>query len=71
MGYSRPINFRVRVTPAKRGRGRKRRQQTGESWLDKTSAERHQSMTWMQTLKRVFNINPEAAVVVKPNRTTS
>jgi hypothetical protein len=37
--------FRVRVTPAKRGRGRKRRQPTGENWLDKTPAERHQSMT--------------------------
>jgi len=51
--------FRVRVTPAKRGRGRKRRQQTEESWLDKTPAERHQSMTWMQRLKRVFNIDIE------------
>jgi hypothetical protein len=39
--------FRVRVTPAKRGRGRKRRQPTGENWLDKTPAERHASMTWM------------------------
>ena len=53
--------FRVRVTPAKRGRGRKRRQPTEESWLDKTPAERHQSMTWMQRLKRVFNIDPVAA----------
>ena len=51
--------FRVRVTPAKRGRGRKRRQPTGENWLDKTPAERHQSMTWMQRLKRVFNIDIE------------
>ncbi len=30
--------FRLRVTPAKRGSGRK---PTGESWLDKTPAERH------------------------------
>jgi hypothetical protein len=37
--------FRVRVTPAERGRGRKRRQPTGENWLDKTPAERHASMT--------------------------
>jgi hypothetical protein len=37
--------FRVRVTPARRGRGRKRRQPAGESWLDKTPAERHASMT--------------------------
>jgi len=47
--------FRVRVTPAKRGRGRNIRQPAGESWLDKTPAERHASMTWMQRLKRVFN----------------
>ena len=53
--------FRVRVTPAKRGRGRKPRQSTGESWLDKTPAERHVAMTWMQRLKRVFNIDPVAA----------
>ena len=39
--------FRVRVTPAKRGSGRKPRQPTGESWLDKTPAERRESMTWM------------------------
>ena len=51
--------FRVRVTPAKRGRGRKRHQPTGDNWLDKTPAERHQSMTWMQRLKRVFNIDIE------------
>ena len=51
--------LRVRVTPAKRGRGRKRRQPTGESWLDKTPAESHAAMTWMQRLKRVFNIDIE------------
>jgi hypothetical protein len=51
--------FRVRVTPARRGRGRKRRQPTGENWLDKTPAERHVAMTWMQRLKRVFNIDIE------------
>ena len=43
----------------KRGRGRKRRQQAGESWLDKTPNERHVAMTWMQRLKRVFNIDIE------------
>ena len=48
-----------RLTPAKRGRGRKRRQPTGENWLDRTPAERHASMTWMQRLKRVFNIDIE------------
>ena len=51
--------FRVRVTPAKRGRGRKRHQPTGDNWLDKTPAERHAAMTWMQRLKRVFNIDIE------------
>ena len=51
--------FRVRVTTAQRGRGRKRRQPTGENWLDKTPAERHVAMTWMQWLKRVFNIDIE------------
>ena len=51
--------FRVRVTPAKRGRGRKPRQPGGENWLDKTPSERHASMTWMQRLKRVFNIDIE------------
>jgi hypothetical protein len=56
LGASAPNSkFRVRVTPAKRGRGRKRREPTGESWLDKTPAERHVAMTWMQRLKRVFN----------------
>ena len=40
--------FRVRVTPAKRGRGRKRHQPTGDNWLDKTPAERHASMTCTQ-----------------------
>ena len=53
--------FRVRVTPAQRGRGPKRCEPTGENWLDKTPVERHASMTWMQRLKRVFNIDPEAA----------
>ena len=51
--------FRVRVTPAKRGRGRKRRQPTGERWQDKAPDERHVAMTWMQRLKRVFNIDIE------------
>jgi hypothetical protein len=46
---------RVRLTPAKRGRGRKRREPTGGNWLDKTPAERHVAMTWMQRLKRVFS----------------
>ena len=48
---------RIHVTPAKRGRGRK--EQTPQAWDEKTLAERHASMTWMQRLKRVFNIDFE------------
>ena len=60
--------FRVRVTPAKRGRGRKRRQPTGESWIDKTPAECHQPMTWMQRLKRVFNWAAFGSIRRRPHR---
>ena len=38
---------------------RLRRPTAGENWLDKTPAERHVAMTWMQRLKRVFNIDIE------------
>lgn len=48
---------RIHVTPAKRGRGRK--EQKPQAWDEKTLAERHASMTWMQRLKRVFNIDIE------------
>ncbi|MFT4862020.1 MAG: hypothetical protein ACI95C_001233 [Pseudohongiellaceae bacterium] len=48
---------RVHVTPAKRGRGRK--EQETQTWDEKSPAERHASMTWMQRLKRVFNIDLE------------
>ncbi len=30
-----------------------------KSWQEKTLEERHRSMTWMQRLKRVFNIDIE------------
>jgi hypothetical protein len=30
---------------------------SGTAWKDKTQAERHIAMTWMQRLKRVFNID--------------
>lgn len=43
---------RVDVTPAKRGKGRPH-----EEHEDKTPEQRHQSMTWAQRLKRVFNID--------------
>lgn len=60
--------FRVRVTPAERGRGRKPRQPTGENWLDKTPAERHASMTWMQRFKRVFNWAASGSIRRRPHR---
>jgi hypothetical protein len=40
--------YRVRVTPAKRGKGSEQCRLKEENWLDKTPAERHASMTWMQ-----------------------
>jgi hypothetical protein len=49
--------YRIHVTPAKRGKGRK--VQSTQVWKDKTPAERHVAMTWMQRLKRVFNIDIE------------
>lgn len=48
---------RIHVTPAKRGIGRKA--QSGQAWKDKTPSERHIAMTWMQRLKRVFDIDIE------------
>lgn len=47
----------IHVAPAKRDRGRKELEQ--QAWDEKTSAERHAAMTWMQKLKRVFNIDIE------------
>jgi len=43
------------ITPAKRGKGARRKIETD----DITPAERHASMTWAQRLKRVFNIDIE------------
>lgn len=43
------------ITPAKRGKGAKRKKESE----DKTPAERHAAMTWAQRLKRVFNIDIE------------
>ena len=47
--------YRVTVTPTKRGKGK----QALETGLEKTLTEKHQSMTWAQRLKRVFNIDIE------------
>ncbi len=49
--------YRVRVTPAKRGKGGKRLSK-GDS-DEPTAAERRASMSWAQRLKRVFNIDIE------------
>jgi hypothetical protein len=47
--------YRLTVTPAKRGKGKKR----GDLKEDKTPDERLSAMTWAQRLKRVFNIDAE------------
>ncbi|MBT3094637.1 MAG: transposase [Candidatus Thiodiazotropha sp. (ex Lucina pensylvanica)] len=44
--------YRTEVTPARRGKGN-----PSQSKEDKTPEQRHQTMTWAQRLKRVFNIN--------------
>jgi len=49
--------FRARVTPAKRGKGKKI--QAHAEKQDQTPAERRASMTWARRLKRVFNIDIE------------
>jgi hypothetical protein len=48
---------RARVTPARRGKGR--RPKTLYEAQDRTPTERRASMTWTQRLKRVFNIDIE------------
>ena len=48
---------RIQVTPAKRGKGRKRH--TADEEQCPSPAERRASMTWAQRLRRVFNINRE------------
>lgn len=48
---------RIKITPAKRGKGRKRR--SDEEGQSSSSAERRAAMTWAQRLKRVFNIDIE------------
>ena len=50
---------RVQVTPAKRGKKPDPPEATNIDWHDKSPAERHRAMTWMQRLKRVFNIDVE------------
>ncbi len=47
------------VTPAKRGKGNKSK--VLDETEEHTPVERHAAMTWAQRLKRVFNIDPNAA----------
>ncbi len=47
-------NWRARVTPAKRGKGRPR---PATESVDPTPAEKHAAMTWAKRLKRVFDID--------------
>jgi len=49
--------YRARVTPARRGKGRKTRPL--DKTPDQTPAEHRVAMTWAQRLKRVFNIDIE------------
>ena len=48
---------RALVKPAKRGKGKKQKDEDGEE--ERTPAERRAAMTWAQRLKRVFNIDIE------------
>jgi hypothetical protein len=50
--YAPNSKHRVDVTPAKRGKGRVRKENK-----DKTPEQRHRGMTWAQRLKRVFDID--------------
>jgi hypothetical protein len=50
---------RVQVTPAKRGKRPDKSEGLDTDWCDKSPAERHRAMTWMQRLRRVFNIDIE------------
>tara|TARA_B110001450_G_scaffold163463_1_gene152392 strand:+ start:276 stop:1241 length:966 start_codon:yes stop_codon:yes gene_type:complete len=49
---------RGQITPAKRGK-KLDPKPSDTNWHDKSLAERHRAMTWMQRLKRVFNIDIE------------
>ena len=48
---------RVHVTPAKRGKKADQPTASDTDRLDKSPEQRHRAMTWMQRLKRVFNID--------------
>ena len=52
-------HHRVHVTPAKRGKKADKPTASDTDWLDKSPEQRHRAMTWMQRLKRVFDIDIE------------
>ena len=59
-----PINLgrfrhRIQATPGKRGKGIGQAKVAANNGLEKTPQERHRAMTWMQRLKRVFDIDIE------------
>jgi hypothetical protein len=64
--------YRVGLTPAKRGRGRKQRQPTGDNWLDKAPAERHASMvdfcSWKTDIYPIFGKNLDAGAQVSTDQ---
>lgn len=49
------------MTPAKRGQGKRQAKAAANNWLEKTQEEHRRAMTWMQQLKRVFNIDIETS----------
>jgi len=53
--------YRALVMPAKRGKGNKRHSDRDRE--EKTPAERRASMTWVQRLKRIFNIDIETCAM--------
>ena len=58
MASSQPIeNTGVQVTPTKSGKKSEKSPSPEAEWLDKTPVERHRAMSWIQRLKRVFNID--------------
>ena len=50
---------RVQVTPTKRGKKPDKSEVPDTGWGDKSPVQRQRAMTWMQRLKRVFNIDIE------------
>lgn len=50
---------RAHVTPAKRGKKPDKSEGRDRDWRDKSPADPHRALTWMQRLKRFFNIDIE------------